>query len=138
MSASDLRRAIDHAREEFRAALGGAAAVWDQRPAEHGEAAWATRQVAEHVLAAELAYAGGVASALGQERPGWETFTLPAVADALAALDHVAASSRAIMDQVTDQELPVTAPSGATVFEVMQKAARHLEEHARQIRAMSP
>ncbi|MGH2584778.1 MAG: DinB family protein [Dehalococcoidia bacterium] len=138
MNATDLRQAIDQARAEFRSALADAAACWEHPPNGCDAGAWAPRQVAEHVMGAELGYAGAVASALGREWPAWEVFTFASVLGALAAFDHVAGISSAIMGHVIDDDLSANVPSGATVLEVMQKAADHLKEHARQIRAVSP
>jgi hypothetical protein len=105
MSVGTLRRAIDEARPEFWSALDAVTPVWNQPPAGPAGAVWAPRQVAEHVLGAEL--------------------------------DHTAEVSRTILSHVREEDLERRVPSGATVREVMQKAASHLNEHARQLRRIT-
>ncbi len=134
MGVDELRRRIEDARAEFRRALEAASTAWEVRP---GPDAWAPRQIAEHVMAAELGYAGAVASALSLERPAWETFELLSSAQARATHERVAATSSAIMALLGDADLVRQTPSDATVLEVLEKAPFHLVEHAEEIRAIT-
>jgi hypothetical protein len=98
---------------------------------------WSPRRICEHVCGAELGYAGAVASALGKERPAWETFELQSATEALGALDRLGAISDAIMALVEDSDLERLSPGGATVLDVMEQASAHLAEHISQLQLAS-
>jgi len=141
--ADDLRAGIAGGRAALKVAIGAAAAHgnWEtaKGTADDGEAGWSPRQVAEHVIPAEMMFANTICAACGYDGPDnpltSTDFSDPA--DALAALEAVAAAFDSKVNYVQDEELGKSAggegmgamPVGA----LMSVATWHLADHAAQI-----
>ena len=128
----ELRTDIVAARAELRAAVEGSDAGWERSP---GGEEWSPRQIAEHAIRADVSFALYAAGATGQ--PGAdaprEELSLPASADALAALDRGAGVADPVWAAVGDDQLALPAPPMDSVEAAMRTATSHLREHAGQI-----
>jgi hypothetical protein len=130
----ELRSEMETARGEMAAAIDGAAGGWERSP---GGEEWSPRQIAEHAIRAEVSFALYAASATGQ--PGddgpREELSLPAGADARAALERAVGISAPIWANVVDDQLALPAPPMDDVEVAMRLAVSHLRDHAAQMRA---
>ncbi len=141
--ADDLRAGISGARAALKVAIGAAAAHgnWEtaKGSADDGEAGWSPRQVAEHVIPSEMMFANTICAACGYDGPenplSGTDFADPA--DALAALDAVAAAFDSKVNYVQDEELGKSGGgeglAGAPVGALMAMSTWHLADHAAQI-----
>jgi hypothetical protein len=135
-----MRTAITNNRAALRSAIESAAGRWEQAPSGGtGEDAWSPRQVAEHAIGADRTFAGLVAGAMQGKAPERKPFSFAAAADAATALDESGAESDKILRYVEDRDIEKTAalpdslPFPRTIAGVMQLAAYHFADHARQI-----
>jgi hypothetical protein len=132
----ELRTALAEARDDFAGALRAADGdAWDRAPESgEGEAAWSARQAAEHCIASDVAYASAVCIACGY--PGLErleaSYATPG--DALAGLEQASALADGRLKYVTEKDLEMKNQRGISVAQIMQHAANHFRDHARQIR----
>ena len=138
-SPKELRAALVEARADLQAAFHEAHDAWERRPqGGEGEEAWSPRQVAEHVIGAELYFASNIAQACGApalelSRPDCST---PAMA--AASLTRNAATADNILRHVTEGDLTKSRrlrTGEATVEQMLQRMASHAHDHANQIRA---
>lgn len=141
--ADDLRAGISGARAALRVAIAGAGAHgnWEtaKGTADDGEAGWSPRQVAEHVIPAEMMFANGICAACGYDGPEnpLSSTEFASADDAIAALDAMEAAFNSKINYVQDEELGksaggegmAAAPAGA----LMAMATWHLADHAAQI-----
>ena len=138
----ELRAAIDRARDELRDALRSVGDGWEKQPGSgEGEDAWSARQAAEHVVRAEVFYARMVSSTCAREAPEnrWADGPppLPTPADALRALDQAVAIADPELALVTEEDLPRPHERWGSIEQILEGDARHLREHATQIRTAS-
>ena len=136
----ELRADIARARDELRGVLRNVAKDWEKQPESgEGEDAWSARQAAEHVVRAEVNYARIVNRTCGREGPEhpWPDAppTLATPEDALRALDQAATIADSAFALLTDEDLAKPHERWGTVEQVLGGDARHLLEHAAQIRA---
>lgn len=140
--ATELLTALDESVEGLRAALGGAGGAWQQEPAP-GE--WSPRLVAEHVVLAYAVYGEFLAAALGRRPLDWtaRNYAFPTPADARQRLDELhdwLAQATLNLDEI-QLSLPVPELGAQarepTIGGLLRLAARHIADHARQIRAAS-
>ena len=141
-SPDELRAEIARARDELREVLRGVDKGWEKEPESgEGEDAWSPRQAAEHVVRAEVFYARMVNSTCGREGPEnpWADGppVLPTAADALRALDEAVALADPALALVTEADLPRPHERWGSIEEILAGDARHIREHATQIRAAS-
>lgn len=129
-SPDELRDRIEAARERFRAALRSAAARWDAAP---GPGEWSPRQVAEHVVRAEVWFASKVCTSCGYPGREAEPVSLATPDEALRAFEEAAAWSAGRLKYVTPEDLARPDDRFGTVADVMTAAAAHLDEHAAQL-----
>jgi hypothetical protein len=136
----ELRADIARARDELRGILRNVAKDWEKRPESgEGEEAWSARQAAEHVVRAEVNYARIINRTCAREGPEhpWPDAppALPTPADALRALDEAASIADPAFALITAEDLQRPHERWGTVERVLAGNARHLREHAEQIRA---
>lgn len=132
----ELRAAIAEGREALKAAIAAAANAWETKPqAGEGEDAWSPRQVAEHVIPTEGFFTSAVCAACGY--PGLERISgsYPTAQDALRHLDEVIELSNKKLKYVTETDLAKRHERFGSTEDLMVGNARHLNEHAAQIRA---
>ena len=141
-SADELRVNVAAARTVLRAAITTAADNWDtpKGATDDGEAGWSPRQAAEHAIPSELMFADAICAACGYDGPANPLDAEPSfasAADALAALDAVAAAADSKVSYVQDEELgKETAAFGfdaVSVAWLMQMDVWHLADHAAQM-----
>lgn len=128
----ELRTTITASRDELRQAIHAASARWNQ-PLPDDE--WTPRQAAEHAIGSEVRFASEVCIACGY--PGldpWEANYVSAN-EALAGLEQAGAKADGRLKYVTDGDLlHVHEEWKASVADIMAYHARHLREHAEQLR----
>lgn len=135
----ELRSDIARARDELRGVLRGVDEDWEKEPESgEGEDVWSARQAAEHVVRAEIFYARMVSTTCGRDAPEnpWADAppALPTPEDALRALDEAASVSDPALELVTDEDLMRPHERWGTIEQILAGDARHLREHAAQIR----
>jgi hypothetical protein len=137
-SPDEMRAAIKVGRETLGAAIAGSADNWERQPESgEGEDAWSPRQVAEHVIGAQLYFANAVCEACGYEGPESPfdgALSLATPADAQTALEQASEAAHAKIKYVTEEDLAHTHESMGTVEGVMASDAYHLLDHAFQLR----
>ncbi len=135
----ELRAAIVEARADFQAALHEAHDAWERKPqAGEGEDAWSPRQVAEHVLGAELYFASNIAQACGAPALERQTPDVATPAAAAASAVRVAATCDEILRHVSQDDLAKTRElrmGTLSVEQMLDLLASHARDHAQQIRA---
>jgi hypothetical protein len=139
-SPKELREDLVEARAELQAALHEAHTAWEQKPAgaSEGEDAWCPRQVAEHVIGAELFFANGVAQACGAPGPERQAPDVSSPAAAAASLTRFAAKSDNILRHVSQDDLAKTHTmriGELSVEQMLTVMASHARDHAQQIRS---
>ena len=137
-SPDELRAAIKVGRETLAAAIADSADNWERQP-ESGEDedAWSPRQVAEHVIGAQLYFANAVCEACGYdgaESPFDGALSLASPAEAQTALKQASEAAHAKIKYVTDEDLAHTHEGMGSVEGVMVFDAYHLLDHAFQLR----
>lgn len=133
MATPDETRAdIAAAREEFRAALAGAADGWDERP--EGDE-WTRREIAEHAIAVDFRFADRAARIAGGERVERDDPALATAAEALAAFAGSSAHSDAAWGRLGEEQLREELRPDMTAARLMELVGSHLREHASQIAA---
>jgi hypothetical protein len=138
-SADEYRAQVVASREALRNAIAGVGGRWEASPGGDGEASWAPRKVAEHVLGAERMFAGMVARAMEGKSPERKEYSFPDPATALAALDETCADCDRVLRYVEDRDLakaapmPDALPFPKTIEGVFQLSTYHLADHANQI-----
>ncbi len=137
----ELRAAIVEARADFQAALHEAHDAWERKPqGGEGEDAWSPRQVAEHVLGAELFFASNIAQACGAPALERRTPDVATPAAAAASATRFAAACDEILRHVSQDDLAKTRElriGTLSVEQMMDLLASHARDHAQQIRAAS-
>ena len=138
-SIKDLRDGMVEGRAELQAVFHEAHDAWERKPqGGEGEDAWSPRQVAEHVIGAEVFFASFISQACGApalERPSIDAATPAAAA---ASLTRTSAIADNIFRRVTESDLPRTQQTRMgemSVERMMQLVAGHGQDHANQIRA---
>lgn len=134
----ELRAAIAAAREDLKSAIAGAGDTWEKKPAAgEGEDAWSPRQVAEHVIAADVFFASHVCKCCGYPGLDLSELSFATPADALAGLDEAAAKSDGRLKYVSDKDLEAKSERFNTdVAGVLGVLAHHIQDHAAQIRSV--
>ena len=141
-TADELRASVAAARTVLRTAIAASADNWEtpKGTADDGEAGWSPRQVAEHVIPSEIMFATGICAACGYDGPanpidGEPSFAT--AADALAALDAVAAAADSKVNYVQDEELGKSAGgegmAAVPVAGLMIMDVWHLADHSAQM-----
>lgn len=135
--ADDLRAELEQQRGAFRSAIEAAADRWDSAPADEE---WAPRRIAEHTIGADVRFANRVAQAIQSREIELKTTEFETAAAALAALDQTAESTARVYRYVEDRDLAKAAELNvgrfpATIEGVLQLAAYHFGDHAKQISA---
>ena len=137
----ELRAAIVEGRADFQAALHEAHDAWDRTPqGGEGEDAWSPRQVAEHVLNAELFFASNIAQACGAPALERQSPDVATPAAAAASATRFAATCDDILRHVTQDDLAKTRElriGTLSVEQMLDLLASHARDHAQQIRAAS-
>ena len=138
-SPDELRAAIKVGRENLATAIDGSADNWERQPESgEGEEAWSPRQVAEHVIGAQLYFANAGCEACGYdgpENPFDGPLSLTSPAGAQTALQQASEAADAKIKYVTDDDLAHTHESMGTVEGIMAMDAWHLLDHAYQVRS---
>ena len=140
-TADELRAGISGGRAALKAAVAASAGNWEtaKGTADDGEAGWSPRQVAEHVIPAEMMFANGICAACGYDGPdnplsGTE---FASAGDAIAAIDAMEAAFNSKVSYVQDEELGKSAGGegmgAAPVSALMTMATWHLADHAAQM-----
>lgn len=138
-SADEYRSNVAAARQALQDAIAGAGGRWDAAPAGEGEAGWAPKRVAEHVLGSERVFAGMIAGAMEGKAPERKQFDFPSSAEALAAFDDTCADCDKVLRYIEDRDLAKAAPMPdslafpKTIEGVLQLSIYHLNDHAKQI-----
>jgi hypothetical protein len=130
-SPDELRAHIAEGRTALRSAIQTSGDRWEQTiPGDD----WSPRKAAEHAIGAEVYFASEVCSACGY--PGLDPWTgsYATPADAIAGLDQAAAAADGRLKYVSDTDLVKSHPQMGTVTDIMTIDARHLLEHAEQLR----
>jgi uncharacterized damage-inducible protein DinB len=122
----------------LRESIAAAGAVWENAPDDgsEGEESWSPRQVAEHVIGAEMFFAGAIAGVIDQSGPESAELSLASTDDALQALDTAITATTQVYAALTDDDLPKEVGSG-TVESLLEIHAGHELDHAQQIAAAS-
>jgi len=131
----ELRAAIATGREDFQAALRDVAGRWDAPvPATDGEEQWTARRTAEHAIGAEAYFATQVCLACGY--PGLEPVkpSYTSATEAILAFQKVSAKSDGRLKYVTENDLGMKHERWGDVASIMTINAKHLHEHAAQLR----
>ena len=141
-TADELRAGISGGRAALKAAIAASAGNWEvaKGTADDGEAGWSPRQVAEHVIPAEMMFANNICKACDYEGPTSPLGKNPQFAsadDAIAALDATQAAFNSKVNYVQDEELGKSAGGegmgAAPVSALMTMATWHLADHAAQM-----
>ena len=137
-SVEDLRTRISSGQVALREAIAGAGAVWESAPDDgsEGEESWSPRQVAEHVIGAEVSFAGAIAGVIDQSGPERAELSLASTDEALDAMDTAITATTQVYAALTDDDLPKEVGSG-TVESLLGIHAGHELDHAQQIAAAS-
>jgi hypothetical protein len=111
---------------------------WEVAPASgEGEDAWSPRQVAEHVAAAPIFFASGIAKAVSANGPIPTRASLADTAAALSATDSAQRGLNSVLGQLRDSDLDREVELGRlgkmTVTQVLEIAASHYVDHAGQL-----
>ena len=135
----ELLIAIKVGREALGRAIEAAGSNWETTPSSgEGEGAWSARQTAEHVISAELYFAGETCKACGYdppESPFPGPLQLATAADGSAALDLAVEAASSKQKYVSAEDLAKTHEGMGTVEGVMTIQVGHLINHAMQIQA---
>jgi hypothetical protein len=142
VSPKELRQAITEARAELQAAFHAAHEAWEKQPPHgEGEEAWSPRQVAEHVVGAELYFASAISQACGAPKLELQKPDVATPAAAAASLTRYSAACDNILRHVSDADLAKTHEFGrfgpTSVHRLMEILAHHTRDHASQILAAS-
>ena len=140
-TADELRAGISGGRAALKAAVAASADNWEtaKGAADDGEAGWSPRQVAEHVIPAEMMFANGICAACGYDGPDnpLTSTEFASAGDAIAALDAMEAAFNSKVSYVQDEELVKSAGGegmgAASVSALMTMATWHLADHAAQM-----
>ena len=140
-TADELRAGISGGRAALKAAVAASAGNWEtaKGTADDGEAGWSPRQVAEHVIPAEMMFANGICAACGYDGPNnpLTSTEFASAGDAIAALDAMEAAFNSKVSYVQDEELGKSAGGegmgAAPVSALMTMATWHLADHAAQM-----
>ena len=140
-TADELRAGISGGRAALKAAVAASADNWEtaKGAADDGEAGWSPRQVAEHVIPAEMMFANGICAACGYDGPDnpLTSTEFASAGDAIAALDAMEAAFNSKVSYVQDEELVKSAGGegmgAAPVSALMTMATWHLADHAAQM-----
>ena len=133
MATPDGTRAdIAAAREEFRAALAGAAGGWDERPA--GDE-WTRREIAEHAIEVDFRFADRAVRLAGGDRAERDDLALASADEALAAFAGSSAHSDAAWGRIGEEQLREELRPDMTAGRLLELVGSHLREHARQLAA---
>ena len=137
-SPDELRAAIKVGREALAEAIADSGDNWEKEPESgEGEDAWSPRQVAEHVIGAEIFFAGAVCEACGYDGPDNPfdgDLSLATPADATTALGQAIEAADTKIKYVTKEDLAQTHERMGNVESVMRFTAFHLLDHAFQLR----
>lgn len=136
----EARAALGAARDELAAALGAAPAdTWERKPESgEGEDAWSAREAAQHVVGAELYFAGAVCEACGYdgpESPFAAGLELASPEAATAALAQAVAAADSKIRHVTAEDLARSHERMGPLPDVFESWAGHVRDHAAQIAA---
>ena len=138
-SADALRTDLGEAQGTLRAAMQAVVANWERQPSgsADGEEAWSARQAAEHVVGAELFFAGTVCKSCGYAKPvnplSDGAISLPTPSAAVEMLDHAIAATTPAIRQISDTDLATTHERMGTVENAMKIWIGHVRDHANQI-----
>ena len=140
-TADELRAGISGGRAALKAAVAASAGNWEtaKGTADDGEAGWSPRQVAEHVIPAEMMFANGICAACGYDGPNnpLTSTEFASAGDAIAAIDAMEAAFNSKVSYVQDEELGKSAGGegmgAAPVSALMTMATWHLADHAAQM-----
>ncbi len=140
-SADDYRTQVASGRSALRAAISTSGNRWETAPASggEGEESWSPRKVAEHVIAAERSFAGGVSRAMEGKAPERKEYSFATSAEAIEALDANAADCDKVFRYIEDRDLakaapmPDSVPLPKTIEGFLQLNIYHLNDHANQI-----
>ncbi|MEX1022786.1 MAG: DinB family protein [Dehalococcoidia bacterium] len=135
-SAEELRNQISQNRAGLREALQGADGKWEQAP---GGEEWTPKQIAEHVVGAEVYFANKVSEAMQGKKAEFERQEIASSADALTRLEVASAIADKTYRYVEDRDLTKAAEPPTDTFPkniegLLANAAHHLQEHAEQLR----
>ena len=141
-SPKELRQAIVEARADLQAAFHDAHDAWEKKPAgaQEGEDAWSPRQVAEHVIGAEVFFASGISQACGAPKLDRPPIDVSTPAAAAASLTRCGAIADNVLRHVSEGDLAKTTQmrqGEMSVEQMMALVARHGHGHAEQIRAVA-
>ena len=135
----EVRAAIKVGQEALADAIATASDNWEKSPQSgEGEDAWSPRQVAEHVIPAEIYFANAVCAACGYDGPEnsiTEDAKFATAAEAQAALEAVIAAANSKIKYVSEEDLSHAHDSMGNVENVMRITAWHSLDHAMQINA---
>jgi hypothetical protein len=139
ISPRELRAAVVEGRAALQAVLHEAHHAWEKQPP-HAEGAevWSPRQVAQHVIGAELYFASGISQACGAPAIEMQRPDVSSPAAAAASLTRYAATCDNVLRHVSEGDLAKThtmRQGELTVQRMMEILASHLHDHAGQIRA---
>lgn len=134
----EVRSDLGAARTELAAALSASAAdTWERKPESgEGEDAWSAREAAQHVIGAELYYAGAVCEACGYdgpESPFAGGLELATPAQASAALEQASTAVDSKIQHVSESDLAKSHERMGALPEVFESWSGHLRDHAAQI-----
>ncbi len=134
-SADELRTQIEEGHAALKAAIEAAdASKWETTP--DGDEEWNPRQMAEHVIGAELGIAGGVATTMMGSPPDRPELALTGPAEAMAALESAIEASTKVTRYVEDRDLEkAVGDQGGTIESMMALLGSHAADHAAQISA---
>jgi hypothetical protein len=134
----EIRAAIANGREDFRAALESARSKWETKPATapEGEEPWTPRQIAEHVAFSDVRIASGICITCGYPGKDAVRGAYATVDEAAAGCEEAAKWADGRLKYITDTDIVKTNERGMTVAALMEIMAKHLHDHAAQIRAV--
>jgi hypothetical protein len=138
-SAEEHRAAIRAGRDALQQAIAAAGPHWELSPGGDGEASWAPRKVAEHIVASDRYFTAMIATVMEGKPPARLEYAFADPGEAIAALDASTVDCEKVLRYIEDRDLdkavplPERIPAPKTIEGTLLLLAHHLQDHARQI-----
>jgi hypothetical protein len=141
-SPKELRAAIVENRAQLQAALHGAAAGWETRPAAEGdEESWSPQQIVEHMIGSEWYFTNHIAQACGAPALEPPAVDVSSPAAAAATATRVGAICDNILRHVSDADMLKTRElrrfGEQSVGWMLNTIDSHARDHLQQLKAAS-